>query len=38
MMYQVGVWLVDRAISNSGKNVIELSHLSCDEILKLASI
>ena len=38
MMYQVGVWLVDRAIKNSGKNVIELSHLSCDEILKLADI
>jgi hypothetical protein len=38
MTYQVGVWLVDRAIKNSGKNVIELSHLSCDELLKLASI
>jgi hypothetical protein len=38
MTYQVGVWLVDRAIKNSGKNVIVLSHLSCDEILKLAEI
>ena len=38
MVYQVGVWLVDRAMKNSGKNVVELTHLSPDEILELADI
>ncbi len=38
MVYQVGVWLVDRAIKNSGNNVVELTHLSPDEILQMADI
>ena len=38
MMYQVGTWIVDIAVKNSGKDVIELTHLSCDEILKLSDI
>jgi hypothetical protein len=38
MTYQVGAWIVDRAIKNSGRDVVKLSHLSCDEIVKLAKV
>jgi hypothetical protein len=38
MIYDVGTWIVDLAIKNTGKDVVELTKLSCDEILKLADI
>ena len=38
MMYSTGVWLVDRAIMRSGKSVVQLTRLSCDEILELAEV
>lgn len=37
-MYSTGVWLVDRAMARSGKSVIELTRMSCDEILQLAEV
>jgi len=37
MMYDTGAWLVMRAEKNSGKNVVELTKLSCDEILRLSN-
>ncbi len=36
--YKTGTWLIDRAIKNSGKSVIELTEFKCDDILKLASV
>lgn len=36
MMYEVGAWIVRSAEKSSGKNVVELTRLSCDEILKLS--
>jgi len=38
MMYDVGAWIVRRAEKNSGKGVVELTRLSCDEVLKLSEI
>lgn len=38
MMYNVGAWIVHKAEKNSGKGVIELTRLSCDEVLKLSQI
>jgi hypothetical protein len=38
MMYLVGTWIVDSATKKSGKNIIELTHLSCDEILELSEV
>lgn len=33
--YKVGTWLVDRALQNSGKNILDLRRLSAEEILNL---
>lgn len=38
MMYDVGKWLVVEAEKNSNKKIIELTQLSCDEILELSGI
>lgn len=38
MMYQVGSWIVSSAIKNSGKDIVEISKLSCDKILALSNI
>jgi hypothetical protein len=38
MMYQAGTMIVDKAIKESGKNVIELTKLSCDQIVKLSKL
>jgi hypothetical protein len=34
-VYKVGTWLVDRALQNSGKNILDLRKLSAEEILNL---
>jgi uncharacterized protein YjaZ len=34
--YQTGAWLVKKAMTNSGKNILELSELSVSEIYQLA--
>ena len=36
--YKVGTYLIDEAIRNSGKTVIELTKLECQDILKLAKV
>lgn len=36
--YKTGAWLIDRAMKNSGKSVIELTTLSADDILEMAKI
>jgi Predicted Zn-dependent protease (DUF2268) len=36
--YKVGTYIVDEAIKNSGKTVIELTQMECSDILKLAKV
>ncbi|HMS92277.1 MAG TPA: DUF2268 domain-containing putative Zn-dependent protease [Candidatus Saccharibacteria bacterium] len=36
--YQTGAWLVDRAVKNSGKTVVELTRLPSKEIIELAKV
>jgi len=36
--YQTGAWLVDRAVKNSGKSVVELTRLPSKEIIELAKV
>lgn len=36
--YKVGTYIVDEAIKNSGKTVIELTQMECADILKLAKV
>jgi uncharacterized protein YjaZ len=36
--YKVGTYIIDEAIKNSGKSVIELTKMECKDILKLAKI
>lgn len=36
--YKVGTYIIDEAIKNSGKTVIELTKMECADILKLAKI
>lgn len=36
--YQTGAWLVDRAVKNSGKTVVELTSLPTTEIIQLAQV
>lgn len=36
--YKVGTYIVDQAMKNSGKSVIELTKLECADILKLARV
>lgn len=36
--YKVGTYIVDEAMKNSGKNSIELTQMTCSEILELAKI
>jgi uncharacterized protein YjaZ len=36
--YQTGAWLVDRAVKNSGKTVVELTKLPAKEIIRLAQV
>ncbi len=36
--YKVGTWLVDMAVKNSAKNVIELTSLPCQQIIKFANV
>ena len=36
--YKVGTYLIDEAMKNSGKSVIELTLLECAQILKLAGV
>lgn len=36
--YKVGTYIVDDAVKNSGKTVIELTKMECGDILKLAKI
>ena len=36
--YKAGTYIVDQAMANSGKTVIELTKLPCDEIIALAKI
>jgi hypothetical protein len=36
--YKTGTWLIDRAVENSGKSVIELTTLPIDEILGYADV
>jgi hypothetical protein len=38
MAYKIGTYLIDQAIKNSGKSVIELSQMECADIFKLAKI
>ena len=38
MMYDVGAWIVAKAEENSNKNVIELTQLSCNEILRMSKV
>lgn len=38
MMYQVGAWIVVRARENSGKDIAELTQLSCDEVLEFSKV
>lgn len=36
--YKTGTWLIDRAMKNSGKSVVELTVLTADEIITLAGV
>lgn len=36
--YKTGAWLVDRAVKNSGKTVIELTKMPTKEIIQLAEV
>lgn len=36
--YKVGTYIIDQAMKNSGKSVVELTQMECSEILKLADI
>ncbi len=38
ILYKVGTFIVERAIKNSGKSIIELNSLNAQEILKLSSL
>jgi hypothetical protein len=36
--YKVGTWLIDKAVKNSGKTVVDLTSLPCGDIVKFAGI
>lgn len=36
--YKVGTYLIDEAMKNSGKTVVELTQMECADILKLANV
>jgi len=36
--YKTGTWLVDKAIKNSGKSIVELTTLPADDIFKFAGV
>jgi len=36
--YKTGTWLIDRALSGSGKSVVDLMHLPADDIIRLAGL
>jgi uncharacterized protein YjaZ len=36
--YKVGTYIIDQAMKNSGKSVIELTQMECVDILKLAKV
>jgi uncharacterized protein YjaZ len=36
--YKVGSYIIDEAVKNSGKSVIDLTQMECSEILKLAKL
>jgi uncharacterized protein YjaZ len=38
MGYKVGTYIIDQAMKNSGKSVIELTKLECKDILKLSKV
>lgn len=38
MAYKIGTYLIDQAMKNSGKSVIELTQMECVDILKLAQV
>lgn len=36
--YKVGTYIIDQAVKNSGKSVIELTQMECEDVLKLAQL